>query len=258
MFSLKGKVTLVTGANSGLGLGFAEGIAGAGGDVVIWGRRADSNAAARARIARHGTRVIAQEVDVGDAASVRAAFDDAVAQMGQIDGVVANAGISSAAPSFDAMSDETYHELVAINQHGAFYTLRAALGHMRARFEAGGTGGSIVTCGSLACVAGVPRNPHYAASKGALMAMTRTIAVEYGDRGIRANMILPGRIATNLGNRGKEDPEVTARRAAAVPIPRIGTPADCAGLVVYLLSDAASYHTGSVIPVDGGLSIALR
>lgn len=258
MFSLAGKVALVTGANSGLGLGFAEGIARAGGDVVLWGRRAERNAEARARLERFGGRVLALSVDVADPGSVRDGFAESVAAMGQIDGVVVNAGISLPARSFDAMSDETYHRLVGINQHGAFYTLRAALSHMRARFDATGVGGSIVTCGSLSCMMGIARNPHYAASKAALMAMTRTIAVEYGALGIRANMIAPGRIMTELGGRGRESAEDSAQRARVVPIPRLGQPADCAGLVVYLLSDASSYQTGTVIPVDGGLSVALR
>lgn len=252
-FDLTGKVTLVTGANSGLGLGFAEGIAAAGGDLVIWGRRGDRNAQAAAALRRFGTRVLAQEVDVADEDAVRSAFGAAAAAMGRIQGIVVNAGINSPAASFEELTGEQYHALIDINQHGAFYTLHEAVRHMRPN-----GGGSIVTCGSLSCVSGVPRLEHYAAAKGALMAMTRSIAVEYGAAGIRANMILPGRIATSLGTITSQSAEEREARARGIPIPRFGTPADCSGLVVYLLSDASRYQTGSTVPVDGGLSIALR
>jgi NAD(P)-dependent dehydrogenase (short-subunit alcohol dehydrogenase family) len=249
LFGLDGKVTLVTGANNGLGLGWAEGIAGAGGDVVLWGRRAERNEAAARRLRAHGHRVLAQAVDVSDESRVDAAFAEAVAEMGRIDGVVVNAGIQSRQPSFAELSTDDYHALLGINLHGAIYTLRAAVRHMVER----GGGGSLVVCGSLTVVAGVPRIQHYAAAKGALMAVTRSIAVEYGREGIRANMVLPGRIETDLGGGTGRD----EARFSVIPIPRSGTPADCQGIVVYLLSDASAYHTGDMITVDGGLSIAL-
>jgi len=248
-FDLTGKVALVTGANSGLGLGWAEGIARAGGDVVIWGRRADRNEAAAERVRAYGGRVLAQAVDVADEARVEEAFAQAVTEMGHIDGVVANAGIQTSLTSFAELSTADYHELLGINLHGAIYTLRASVRHMLER----GGGGSLVLCGSLAVVAGVARNEHYAAAKGALCAVTRSLAVEYGREGIRANMILPGRIATELGG-GTSDGE---DRFSMIPIPRSGTPEDCEGILVYLLSDASAYHTGDLITVDGGLSIAL-
>jgi NAD(P)-dependent dehydrogenase (short-subunit alcohol dehydrogenase family) len=254
-FDLTGKVMLITGGNSGLGLGFARGIAEAGGDVVIWGRRSESNAEAVRALRAHGRRAMAQSVDVADEPAVQTAFAAAVAAMGPIDGVVVNAGINSVPDSFTSLTTAQYHELLGINLHGAYYTLRESVRHMRLRFDADGSGGSIVVCGSLSVVAGVPRLEHYAAAKGALMAITRSIAVEYGAFGIRANMVLPGRIMTNLGGQ----PAAAANeRARVIPIPRLGTPDDCAGIVVYLLSDASRYQTGTMIPVDGGLSIALR
>jgi NAD(P)-dependent dehydrogenase (short-subunit alcohol dehydrogenase family) len=242
-------VALVTGANSGLGLGFATGIAKARGDVVIWGRRPDRNDAAASALREHGGRVLAQAVDVADERQVDEGMADAVAAMGRLDCVVVNAGINSRAPSFAELTTEAYHELLAINLHGAVYTLRAAVRHMLER----GGGGSLIVCGSLTVVAGVPRIQPYAAAKGALMAVTRSIAVEYGHDGIRANMILPGRISTDLGG-GSPD---SGERVNVIPIPRSGTPADCEGIVVYLMSDASAYHTGDTITVDGGLSVAL-
>jgi NAD(P)-dependent dehydrogenase (short-subunit alcohol dehydrogenase family) len=258
-FNLRGKVALVTGANSGLGLGFATGIAKAGGDVVIWGRRRARNEEAAEQLRGHGVRVLAQTVDVADESQVVNGVRAAVAEMGRLDCVIANAGISSHYPSFLDMPTAAYHELLAINLHGAVYTLREGVRHMVGRAEQGDPGGSLIACGSLTVVAGVPRIAHYAAAKGALMAVIRSLAVEYGRYGVRANMILPGRIETDLGV-DRPDHERDSRRQAMRdrnPIPRYGTPADLEGIAVYLMSDASAYHTGDLITVDGGLAITL-
>lgn len=257
-FDLSGKVTLVTGANSGLGLGWATGVAQAGSDVVIWGRRAEANERAAESLREHGGRVLAQVVDVSDERQVVRATDEAVEVMGRIDGAIANAGISTVAPNFGGLTSDFWHGLLDINLHGAYYTLREVVRHMLQRGEAGDGGGSLITCGSLSVTHGVPRLEHYAAAKGALASVTRSLAVELGQYGIRANMVLPGRIATDLGGRTSDDPPPDPERARVIPIPRFGTPEDCAGIVIYLLSDAASYHTGDLITVDGGLSVALR
>lgn len=254
-FDLTGKVALVTGANSGIGLGFATGIAKAGGDVVIWGRRSEQNALAADRLRAHGGRVLAQQVDVADEARVVEAFSEAVEEMGRVDCVIANAGVNSWPSSFTELSSEDYHGLLAINQHGAFYTLREAVRHMTARAERGDPGGSLIVCGSLSAIAGLPRIEHYSAAKGALMAMTRSIAAEFGRHGIRANMVLPGRIATGLaGSTGTRKDDAPYR---VIPIPRSGTPEDLEGIAVYLMSDASRYHTGDTLVIDGGLSITL-
>jgi NAD(P)-dependent dehydrogenase (short-subunit alcohol dehydrogenase family) len=255
---LTGKVALITGGNSGLGLGFAIGIAKAGGDVVIWGRRATENEKASTVLRQHGARVLTQTVDVSVEQEVIAGIRVAVAQMGRLDCVIANAGFNSRFPSFHEMPTDAYHALLAVNQHGAFYTLREGVRHMVARAEANDPGGSLIVCGSLAAVRGRPQIQHYAAAKGALMSVTRCIAVEYGRYGIRANMILPGRIESKLGDRS--DAEFLRRQVdmkARNPIPRSGTPVDLEGIAVYLMSDAAAYHTGDMITIDGGRSIGL-
>jgi NAD(P)-dependent dehydrogenase (short-subunit alcohol dehydrogenase family) len=256
-FDLSGKVALVTGANNGLGLGFATGIAKAGGDVVIWGRRAEKNEQAAAELRRYGGRVLAQSVDVADEQQVREGIDRAVAEMGRIDTLVANAGVSSRPPSFHEMPSEMWHGLLGVSLHGAFYTLREGLRHMVERSEAGDPGGSVITCGSLLVFSGVPRLQHYGAAKAALASVTRSIAVEYGPLGIRANMVAPGYFESGLGGR---DPDVLAKREAQMrlnPIPRAGTKEDLEGIAVYLASDASSYHTGDVIVIDGGKLISL-
>ena len=256
-FDLSGKVALITGANNGLGLGFARGIAKAGGDLVIWGRRAERNEEVAGGLREHGVRVLAQAVDVSEESQVCEAMADAVRQLGRLDCVIVNAGISTRPSSFHEMSSQMWHELLATNLHGAFYTLREAVRHMVERADAGDPGGSLIVCGSLAALGGVPRLEHYGAAKGALAAVVRSIATEYGGRGIRANMVAPGYFESSLGR----DPEVVAARAEQMrernPIPRAGRPEDLEGIIVYLMSDASRYHTGDVIVIDGGSLIAL-
>jgi NAD(P)-dependent dehydrogenase (short-subunit alcohol dehydrogenase family) len=252
-FDLTGKVALVTGANSGLGLGWATAIARAGGDVIIWGRRAGANERAAESVRTFGTRVLAQQVDVSDEQRVERAAVEAVEQLGRLDGAVVNAGFNNHPPSFLDLTTSAWHELLATNLHGAYYTLRESIRHMTAREG----GGSIVVCGSLTVTDGVPKIAHYAAAKGALASVTRSLAVEYGAQGIRVNMVLPGRIVTDLGETSPDEKAAMEDRAHVIPIPRMGTPEDCAGIVVYLLSDAASYHTGDLITVDGGLAVRL-
>lgn len=259
LFDLRGKVALVTGANSGLGLGFARGIARAGGDVVVWGRRPERNAQAAEVLRSYDVRVHTQVVDVSDEQQVVAGIREAVARMGRLDCVIANAGVNSRYRSFLDLPTQAYHELLAVNLHGAVYTLREAARHMVTRAGQGDPGGSLVACGSLAVVAGVPRIEHYAAAKGGLMAVSRSMAVEFGPYGIRVNMILPGRIESELGAERPDPDRDRKRRVTAErnPIRRLGTPADLEGIVVYLMSDASAYHTGDVITVDGGLSVTL-
>jgi NAD(P)-dependent dehydrogenase (short-subunit alcohol dehydrogenase family) len=251
-FDLTGKVALVTGANAGIGLGFARGLARAGADVVIWGRRADRNAEAAAELAAFGTRIAAREVDVRDEQAVTEGVAAAVAQFGRLDIVVANAGIATQAP-FAQMSTKVYRDLLDVSLDGAVFTLRAAAAHMVARAQAGDPGGSLIICGSGSIYQGVPTMAHYAIAKGALNALSKTLAAELGPYGIRSNVLAPGFIHTEMT---LADPAlgaaITAAVAAKTPLGRAGTPEDLEGAVVYLASDAARYHTGDTLVVDGG------
>lgn len=252
LFDLTGKVALVTGANAGLGLGYARGLAKGGADVVIWGRRSDKNSVAVADLQQYGGRVMEQAVDVSREEDVITAFGEVVQEMGRIDCVVANAGISTMAPAVE-MSSKMYHELLDINLHGAFYTLREAARHMTERSIKGDRGGSLIVCGSLAIFGGVPGMAHYAAAKGALNAMVKTLAVELGPQQIRVNIVAPGFIATEMT---QSDPEafkaVDAMVSQKCPLGRSGVPEELEGIVVYLASDASRYHTGDTMVVDGG------
>lgn len=255
LFDLTGKVALITGGNAGLGLGWARGLARAGADIVIWGRREEKNRGAVAELERYGTRVAARAVDVSDEQQVIEGMSAAVSEMGRLDCVIANAGFATMSPMVD-MSSETYHQLINVSQHGAFYTLREAARHMVARSEAGEPGGSLIACGSLSIFQGVAGMTHYAAAKGAIQSLTRSLAVELGPHQIRVNVVAPGFIASEMT---QADPEVFKQLDAAVsestPLGRSGQPEDLEGIVVYLASDLSRYHTGDTFVIDGGKRI---
>jgi NAD(P)-dependent dehydrogenase (short-subunit alcohol dehydrogenase family) len=253
LFDLSGKVVLATGANSGIGLGFLQGCAKQGADVVVWARRADKNAEAAATLRSLGApRVHAEAVDVADEAAVEAAFASTLAAMGRVDCVFANAGYSNRAASFSDLTSATYHDLLNVALHGAFYTLRAATRHMRERANAGDPGGSLVACGSLSIFHGLQGMEHYAAAKGALAAMIKGLAVEMGQYGVRANMLAPGFILTGMTEDQPQTQAVVKHFSAITPLGRPGKLSDIEGPAAYLASDASIFHTGDILVIDGG------
>jgi NAD(P)-dependent dehydrogenase (short-subunit alcohol dehydrogenase family) len=253
LFDLKGKVALVTGGNSGLGLGFARGIAKQGGDVVIWGRRADKNAAAKKELESFGVRVAAREVDVSSEEAVIAGYKALKDQFGRIDCVFANAGPPPTTnSSLDDLTTKHWHEFLGVAFHGAFYTLREGARLMVDRAKAGEPGGSLVFCGSLSMFKGLAGKPQYAASKAGMGAVIRAFAVEFAKYGIRANTIAPGLIRTDIGgSESKEHDQMFKYFASKIPMGRVGLPADFEGIAAYLASDASSFHTGDTIVIDG-------
>ena len=254
-FNLKGKVALITGGNRGIGLGMAEALARAGADVVIWGSNAAHNEAASAKLSGHGVRVFVQQVDVADEGAVVAAMGEAVAGMGRLDAVIANAGIGGGARSFSEMSVETWRRVLSVNLDGVFFTCREACKHMVARAAQGDLGGSIMVTASLAAIEGAARNEAYAATKGGVISMMRSIAVEHARYGVRANAILPGWIATDMTAGAQASPAFAEKVIPRVPARRWGEPADFGGIAVYLASDASAYHSGDTFVIDGGYSI---
>jgi NAD(P)-dependent dehydrogenase (short-subunit alcohol dehydrogenase family) len=255
LFDLSGKVAVITGGNGGIGLGFARGIAKHGGDVAIWARSQEKNAAAKAELEQYGVKVSTRQVDVASEAEVVSAFDALMEEFGRVDTVIANSGISTGSDSILDMPSQMYHETININQHGAFYALRTGARHMVARAQAGEPGGSLIQCGSLSMFVGLQGKGHYAAAKGAMGAMVRSLAVELGKYGIRANAIAPGYIKTDLTSAGTGP--IDDYFAAKTPIPRPGYPADLEAIAVYLASDASSFHSGDTLVIDGAYLVNL-
>ncbi|MDB5433703.1 MAG: short-chain dehydrogenase/reductase [Caulobacter sp.] len=254
-FNLAGKVALVTGGNGGIGLGMAEAMAQAGADIVIWGSNKDKTLAAEGKLTSHGVRVKAQIVDCADEAQVVAGMQEAVAAMGRVDAVFANAGRGRGAASFSEMTTETWRYNMALNLDGVFWTAREAAKHMVERAKSGDPGGSIVGIASLAAIEGAARNEAYAATKGAVISMMKSIAVEHARYGVRANSILPGWIATDMTTGAQGSEKFTENVISRVPMRRWGEPQDFGGVAVYLASDASRYHSGDSFIVDGGYSI---
>lgn len=254
-FNLSGKVALVTGGNRGIGLGMAKAMAQAGADIVIWGSNPERNLAAEQQLTSLGVRVKAQTVDVSDEAQVAEGMEEAVAAMGRVDAVFANAGIGYGSPSFVEMKTEVYRKVLSVNLDGVFFTLREACRHMVERAKAGDPGGSLVGIASLAAIEGAAKNEAYAATKGAVISMIKSVAVEHARYGVRANAILPGWIATDM-TAGAQGNSVFAEKVIPrVPARRWGEPEDFGGMAVYLASDASSYQSGTTIVIDGGYSI---
>jgi len=249
-FDLTGKVALVTGGNSGIGLGMAEAMAAAGADICIWGSNPEKNAAALAALKTHGTKVAAMVVDVGDETAVEAGFAETLLQFGRVDGCFANAGVSGRGNTrtFYEMTTEEWHRVLKVNLDGVFWTMRAASKHMVER----GGGGVLVPTASLAAIAGAQRNEHYAATKGAVISMTKSLCVEYARYGIRANAILPGWIETPMTQKTFAWDKFAANVKPRIPMRRWGHKEDFGGIAVYLISDASTYHTGDTFIIDGG------
>jgi len=254
-FDLTGKVALVTGGNRGIGFGFADALAQAGATVAIWGTNEKANREATQRLAAHNVQTRAWTVNVADEAQVAAAMLDVVATFGRVDSVFANAGIGGGAKSFAEFPTETYRRVLSVNLDGVFFTLREAAKHMVDRAKAGDPGGSLVGLASLAAIEGAAKNEAYAATKGAVVSMIKSIAVEHARYGIRANSILPGWIATDMTQGAQDNAAFAEKVIPRVPMRRWGEPKDFGGVAVYLTSDASSYHSGDSFVIDGAYSI---
>jgi NAD(P)-dependent dehydrogenase (short-subunit alcohol dehydrogenase family) len=251
-FDLTGKVALITGGNSGIGLGMARALAQAGADIALWGTNTAKNEAARTELAQTGRRILALQCDVGDEAAVEASFARTLELFGRVDGCFANAGVSGrGVDSFLSMSSEEWHRVTRVNLDGAFYTFRTAARHM---VERGGDG-VLVGTASLAAVEAAPKSEHYAATKGGMISMVRAMAVEFARHNIRAHAILPGWIETNMTANAVATKGFQTKVLPRVPMRRWGEGDDFGGIAVYLMSSASRYHTGDTFVIDGGYSL---
>ncbi len=251
MFGLAGRAALVTGGNGGIGLGIAEGLAKAGASVAIAARDQSKTAKAVEGLSESSSEVIGLEIDVADENSVADAVAATAKQFGRLDILVNNAGVAVRKQPHEYSVDE-WDRVLDINLKGTFLCARAAYPHM---VEAGG--GSIVNIGSMTSIFGSDWVSSYSASKGGVVQLSRSLAIAWASKGIRVNAILPGWIRTDLTSGYWTNPDNRDRFDfinRRIPAGRWGSPADLAGLAVFLSSDAASYVTGAAIPVDGGYS----
>jgi NAD(P)-dependent dehydrogenase (short-subunit alcohol dehydrogenase family) len=250
MPEMTNRVAVVTGAASGIGLATARVLAREGADVAILSRPQDDLAGAAELVKAHGGGVLAIGADVGDSAAVGAAFDRIEAELGPIDAVHNNAGISAVSPLVDT-TDELLHALIRTNLAGSFYVLREAARVMQPRRS-----GAIVNTASELALMGQAGYVAYTATKGAILAMTRSAAAELASWGIRVNAVCPGTTRTPMFLAefdGVADPEAElADNAASVAMQRIADPSEIGEAVAFLLSDRASYITGTHLTADGG------
>ena len=247
-FDLTGHCALVTGGNSGIGLGMAEALARAGADVAIWGTNDDKNRAAQEQLAAFGTRTIAVRCDVGDEDQVAAAFAETLEALGKVDSCFANAGIGGGAPAFEEFTLESWRRVTRVNLDGVFLTFREAVRHMKDR----GDGGSLVVTSSLSAISGAAKNQAYASTKGGVISMMKGLAVELARYGIRANTILPGWIETAMTEGAFGWEKFANNVMPRIPQRRWGQPEDFGGIAVYLASEASRYHPGDQVLIDGG------
>ncbi|MCW5650621.1 MAG: glucose 1-dehydrogenase [Ramlibacter sp.] len=251
MFSLEGKVALVTGGNGGIGLGMAGGLAQAGATVVVAGRNTAKSADAAAQLRAVGGRADAMAVDVCDEASVAQLMADCVARHGRLDVLVNNAGTTVRKKPQELALDEWQHVLDT-NLTSAFVCAKAAHPHL---LRAGG--GKVINIGSMLSIFGAPYASAYGASKGGVVQLTRSLATAWAGDGIQVNAVLPGWIDTELTQGARQQVQGLYERVLArTPAGRWGQPADLAGIAVFLASAASDFITGTAIPVDGGYSIA--
>ncbi|GLZ47060.1 2-deoxy-D-gluconate 3-dehydrogenase [Actinomycetospora sp. NBRC 106375] len=251
LFDLTGHVALVTGGNSGIGLGMARGLAQSGADVALWGTNAERNDAAVEDLAQYGTRVRAWRCDVGDEDAVTASFAATLEHFGRVDSCFANAGVGGSGAAFVDTTLDDWRRVTRVNLDGAFLTLRAAARHMVSR----GGGGVLVGTSSVSTVHGAPRNEAYAASKAGLTAIIEGAAVELARHRINAHSIVAGWTETPLASPRLHDERFEAAVMKRMPQRRWGDPDDFARLAVYLAANVGGFHTGDEIVVDGAYSI---
>jgi len=252
VFRLDEKVAVVTGAGSGIGQAIASTFAARGARVFVLERDARAAAATVERIMASGGAAAAVACDVSDAASVTAAFARVAADAGQLDILVNNAGIAHIG-TVESTTEADFDRIYAVNVKGVFLCSQAALPHLRRR------GGVILNLASIASLIGLVDRFAYTMSKGAVLTMTRSIAVDYIKHGIRCNCICPARVHTPFVDGyirehypGREE-EMFQQLSAYQPIGRMGTPTEVAALALYLCSDEASFITGQAYPIDGGV-----
>jgi NAD(P)-dependent dehydrogenase (short-subunit alcohol dehydrogenase family) len=255
-FDLSGRVAVITGGNSGIGLGMAEGLVRAGCAVSIWGRNAEKNEKALATLKACGAgKAEACRCDVTDRASLEEAFAATLKSLGRVDGCFANAGIGGGGRrAFIDRTEEEWRRMFTTNLDGVFHVLQIAARHMVDRAGKGDAFGRLVATSSLASIMGTARNEHYAGTKAAVTALIRALAVEHARYGITANVILPGWIKSEMTSGLFANEKFVENNMPRIPLRRFGEASDFSGIAVYLMSGLSSYHTADSFIIDGAYS----
>ena len=251
LFSLEGRVALVTGSSRGLGQTLAESLATAGAHVVLNGRDEAALASNVKRFSDAGLSVSTCPFDVTDEAAAIAAVADIAEQHGRLDILVNNAGLARRSP-LEEYPTEDWRYVLDVNLNSCFYLAREAAKPM---LKAGY--GRIIGIASIASFIARPIIAPYVASKHGLAGLTKALAVEFGERGVTANAIAPGYFATEMTQHLADDPEFDGWLKGRTPMRRWGKPEELAGAVVYLASSASSYVNGHILVVDGGMTASM-
>ncbi len=251
MNRLSGKVAVVTGGNAGIGEAIAKAFAREGASVVITGRRQGELDRVVNDIVQAQGKAVAVAGSVTDELSAQEAVRRTVQQFGRLDILVNNAGVGDFGKRLHEIDDTTWAQVLDVNLTGVFRMTRAVLPQMLKQGW-----GAIVNISSVASLVGLPTLSAYAASKGALDALTRALAVDYAKDGIRCNVVNPGLIDTPMAAPLMGNPEQLNPILSHYPIRRPGKPEEVANLVLYLASDEAAWVTGGTFPLDGGMTIS--
>jgi NAD(P)-dependent dehydrogenase (short-subunit alcohol dehydrogenase family) len=247
MRQFTGKVALITGGNAGIGRTTAIEFAKQGAQVVVSARREKEGLDVIAEIKALGGNAIFVKTDVSQAREVKAMIDQTLATFGRLDYAFNNAGIEQVLTPLPDQTEETYDQIMDINVKSVWLSLKHEIPAM---LKTGG--GAIVNNSSIAGLIGYPTMPIYVASKHAVIGMTKAVALEYAKQSVRINAVAPGAIETRMFLDLAAAPEVMQMLEAAIPMGRIGQPAEIASAIVWLCSDSASYVTGQTFAIDGG------